>query len=181
MFFLQMSGYPGSGKSTLARAIALRTGAVIVDHDIVKTALLNSLDTVSQEPSLDPKLTGAIGYDIDWALVDFHLSLGQNVILDSPCLYTVQLDRGTALSDKHRVQYKYVECFLGDQLERDNRLRNRQRLRSQVAEVHPSMKHTMLTIETSKMIRPAHHPYLIVDTSQPLDSYIDEVMAYLKE
>lgn len=35
-----MSGFPGSGKSTLARQIAKLTGAVIIDHDIVKSALL---------------------------------------------------------------------------------------------------------------------------------------------
>ena len=43
MFFVQMSGFPGSGKSTLARKIAKRTGGVIIDHDIVKSALLLSL------------------------------------------------------------------------------------------------------------------------------------------
>ena len=45
MFFLQMSGFTGSGKSTLARQISKITGAVIIDHDIVKSALLKSLDT----------------------------------------------------------------------------------------------------------------------------------------
>lgn len=42
MFFLQMSGFPGSGKSTLSREIARRLDAVIVDHDVTKTALLES-------------------------------------------------------------------------------------------------------------------------------------------
>lgn len=43
VFFLQMSGFPGSGKSTLSKYIAKLTGAVIVDHDVVKSALLKSL------------------------------------------------------------------------------------------------------------------------------------------
>jgi predicted kinase len=34
-----MSGFPGSGKSTLAKQIAKRTNAVIIDHDVVKSAL----------------------------------------------------------------------------------------------------------------------------------------------
>ena len=42
MYFLQMSGFPGSGKTTLARRIAQITGAVIVNHDISKTALLEA-------------------------------------------------------------------------------------------------------------------------------------------
>ena len=35
-----MSGLPGSGKSTLARQITKRTKAVLIDHDITKSALL---------------------------------------------------------------------------------------------------------------------------------------------
>ena len=93
MFFLQMSGYPGSGKSTLARVISQQTGAVVIDHDIVKTALLESLDS-----EMDAKVAGKIAYHIDWSLVDFHLSQGQSVILDSPCLYAEMLEKGTALS-----------------------------------------------------------------------------------
>lgn len=42
-----MSGLPGSGKSTLSREIARRLDAVIVDHDVTKTALLES---TSQHP-----------------------------------------------------------------------------------------------------------------------------------
>ncbi|WP_236634079.1 MULTISPECIES: AAA family ATPase [unclassified Exiguobacterium] len=61
MFFLQMSGFPGSGKSTLARAIAPQLDAIIVDHDVTKTALLESM--VDHPP--DPALAGKVAYDID--------------------------------------------------------------------------------------------------------------------
>ena len=39
--FIQISGAPGSGKTTPARAIAPKIDAVIIDHDITKTALLD--------------------------------------------------------------------------------------------------------------------------------------------
>ena len=84
MFFLQMAGYPGSGKSTLARLIAQRTGAVIVDHDIVKTGLL---DGMAKTTGVDGKAAGPIAYQIDWSLVAFHLSCGHDVIYDAPCYY----------------------------------------------------------------------------------------------
>lgn len=67
-----MSGFPGSGKSTLSRQIAKRTGAVIIDHDIVKSALLTSL----KDFSIDEKIIGKVAYNIDWSLIDFHLSQG---------------------------------------------------------------------------------------------------------
>ena len=41
--FIQMSGAPGAGKSTIARAIATRIRAVILDHDVAKSALLNAV------------------------------------------------------------------------------------------------------------------------------------------
>lgn len=68
-----MSGFPGSGKSILSREIAKRTGSIIIDHDIVKSALLDSIDEVT----IDGKLAGKISYNIDWSLVNFHLSQGQ--------------------------------------------------------------------------------------------------------
>ncbi|WP_213525386.1 AAA family ATPase [Paenibacillus sp. J31TS4] len=177
MFFLQMSGYPGSGKSTLSRILAERTGAIVLDHDIVKTALLEA-----SEELLDPKETGNISYHIDWALADFLLSQGRSVILDSPCMYEVMLAKGGALAEKHGAAYKYIECFLGDVEELDRRLTARPRLRSQVAGVPAKMKEGfVLTQETSKSKRPSDVPYLIVDTGQPLDRYITEALAFLAE
>jgi predicted kinase len=76
MFFVQMSGFPGSGKSTLARQIGKRTGAVIIDHDIIKSALLNTIE----ETPIHGKQAGKISYNIDWSLIEFHLSQGHNVI-----------------------------------------------------------------------------------------------------
>jgi len=43
MVFVQMSGLPGSGKSTLSREIAKRTGSIVIDHDIIKSALLRGV------------------------------------------------------------------------------------------------------------------------------------------
>jgi len=52
MFFVQMSRFPGSGKSTLAPQIAKSTGTVLIDHDIVKSAILQTIE----ESSIDLKL-----------------------------------------------------------------------------------------------------------------------------
>ncbi|MDF2963764.1 MAG: zeta toxin family protein, partial [Paenibacillus sp.] len=130
VFFLQMAGYPGSGKSTLARLIGKHTGAVIIDHDIVKTSLLESL-----ERNIDLKLAGNISYSIEWSLIDFHLSQGHKVIHDSPCFYSEMVDKGLGLSEKHHAKYKYVECYLNDVAEINNRLKQRDRMISQIQQV----------------------------------------------
>lgn len=173
MFFLQMSGFPGSGKSTLAREIAKRTGAVVIDHDIVKSALLNSLNN----SFIDPKAAGGVAYDIDWALIDFHLASGHHVILDSPCLYEEMIEKGAALSRKHHVKYKYIECVLSDFNETNKRLRSRNRMISQIEEIksEEAFRHT---IENSKK---PDLPMLTVDTSLPLDNYIVRVMNYINK
>ena len=130
MFILQMSGVPGSGKSTLARMIAKETGAVIIDHDIVKTAFLESW-----EGDIDPRAAGKVCYSIEWSLIDFHLSQGHNVILDSPCGYTVMLEKGSMLCRKYNVNYKYIECYVTDAEVLETRLRTRKRMISQMSQL----------------------------------------------
>lgn len=172
MFFLQMSGFPGSGKSTLAKQIAQRTGAVIVDHDIVKTALLSS--TNKYQVKLEKE--GPITYDIDWALIEYYLSLGHEVIYDCPCLYEEMISNGTMLAEKYKVNYKYVECYLNDMQEINKRLKNRERKISQIERVS-SEKEFLQTVTGSK--RSPNHKCYIVDSSQPPESYLEDVMHYL--
>ncbi len=123
MFFLQMSGFPGSGKSTLSREIAKRTEAIIIDHDVSKTALLET----SAGAEMDIKTSGDISYHIDWSFIESMLSQGKNVIFDSPCLYDEMIVNGTGLAKKYQAKYKYVECFLNDFNEINTRLKNRER------------------------------------------------------
>ncbi len=174
MFFLQMSGFPGSGKSTLARIIAKSTSAIIIDHDIVKSALLKSLETTH----IDANVAGKIAYDIEWSLIDFQLSQGRSVILDSPCFYTEMIEKGVGLSEKHHADYKYVECYLNDIQEIQNRLKKRTRMISQIQQVS-SEEAFVEWVENSK--RPPHLECLVVDSGKPLDSYIDEVISYVKK
>ena len=173
MFFLQMSGFPGSGKSTLAREVSKELKAVIVDHDVVKSALLESMAS----HQIDTSASGKIGYAIDWSLVDFYLSQGFPVILDSPCLYSEMIDKGLALCKKHKVKYKYVECIARDALVVNKRLQERNKMKSQIAAIS-SEEAFYKTIESSA--KPKDMPILQINTLQPLEEYIAEVISYLK-
>lgn len=176
MFFLQMSGFPGSGKSTLARQISHTTGAVIVDHDISKTAILKSLS--SQGCTLDGKVIGQLSYDVDWSLVDYYLSNGHSVIMDSPCLYSNLLETGLELARKHKKKYKYVECYIDDIELIRNRLKNRERLLSQI-EAPSSKEGFYRTVKNSK--KPEEEKYLVLDSSKPIAEYLPKVLEYINE
>lgn len=166
-----MSGYPGSGKSSLARSIAKHTTAIILDHDIVKSSLMESLGA-----NIGFKEVGKISYDVEWALIDFHLSQGHNVILDSPCLYSELIEKGMNLAQKYNVKYKYVECLLNDYDEINNRLRNREKMISQIEQV-PSEEALLNTIKKAQ--KPANVRIHIVDSSKPIETYIKSVIEYL--
>jgi len=169
-----MSGFPGSGKSTLTRVIAKSTGAIIIDHDIVKSALLTSLEM----SHIDTNVAGKIAYDIEWSLIDFYLSQGHSVILDSPCFYSEMVEKGTKLSKKYHAKYKYVECYLNDIEEIQKRLKNRTRMISQIQQVS-SEEMFVKWVENSK--RPPDFECLRVDSGSPLDSYIDRVISYISK
>lgn len=178
MFFLQMSGVPGSGKSTLARALAKQLNAIVLDHDIVKSAMLGSLEVDTMTMNEDHRWVGKVSYNVEWALVDFYLGQGWNVILDSPCLYAVMVEKGMQLAQKHRAAYKYVECILEDLQQIDNRLRTRTAMISQNREV---TSEEAFTRAFAQSLHPQEHPYYQVDTSRPLESYLGDVLSYLSE
>lgn len=171
MFFLQMSGFPGAGKSTLAREIALQTSAVLVDHDVTKTALLEGL------PDLDKKQAGKTSYNIDWAIVEANLSIGNSTILDSPCLYQSMIKKGEKLAEQYKAKYKYVECYVDDFQVINHRLKQRESLPSQIKEISSEVVFQS-TLRNSK--KPLNHPILVIDTKKRLDTYIQKVMDYVK-
>ena len=173
MFFLQMSGFPGAGKSTLAREIAKRKIVVIIDHDVTKSSLMKYFQNENY-PQLN---LGKVAYEVDFDLVEHHLSLGQNVILDSPCLYEEIIIKGTALAEKYHADYKYIECNLNDFQLTNARLDKRQAMLSQIKSVRDETNY-LHTLKHTKY--PEGYQYITVDTKQPIDRYIDVVMAYLE-
>ena len=127
LLFIQMSGVPGAGKTTVARALAPLIGAVVIDHDVTKSALL--------EAGVPVEIAGAASYRVLHAIAQHLLRQGHSVIFDSPCLYRDLLERGRELARAAGATYRYIECVLDDLDELDRRLRARPRLPSQLAGV----------------------------------------------
>ncbi len=122
-YLIQMSGVPGSGKSTIAQGIAPVLNAIVVDHDVTKSAILSK--------GIDSDLAGQASYEVIKALVSKFLSQGFSVIIDSPCLYTELLEFGQCIARKHGVAYRYIECRLKDLEVLNQRINSRQSKPSQ--------------------------------------------------
>ncbi|KAJ9145558.1 hypothetical protein NKR19_g6045 [Coniochaeta hoffmannii] len=131
-FIIQMSGAPGSGKSTVAGLIGRSTGAVVIDHDRLRSAL------IAPEPNPDGVMralpfeqAARLAYGLQWDLVrDLAQRQGHSVVVDSTCNFREVLDRGSscAARSQHGHAYWYVECRVpvGDIDLLDRRLRARE-------------------------------------------------------
>ena len=174
-----MSGAPGAGKSTIAKAIAPQIGAVIIDHDVTKSALLNV--------DLPSATAGKASYFVLYALAENLLAQGFSVIFDSPCFYAELLQRGQQIAQAANAQYGYIECILPDLDVYDRRLRSRPRRQSQVTSINKSstdiaaeqsVSETVFRNWVANMKRPKNN-YLTLDTSLPLDTCVEQAIAYL--
>lgn len=179
LVFIQMSGVPGAGKTTIAHAIAGRIGAVVIDHDVTKSALL--------EASVPVAVAGAASYQVLNALARHLLQQGYSVIFDSPCLYVELLERGQQLARVANAHYRYIECVVADLDELDRRLRTRPRMPSQLAGVWIAPTEGSGKAQSgddvfrnwiAHMKRP-NTDYLVLDTTRPLETCIESAIAYV--
>ena len=180
LLFVQMSGTPGAGKTTLANALAPHIGAVIIDHDVTKSALLTT--------EVQPAIAGRASYAVLFAIARHLLEQGHSVIFDSPCVYATLLTQGQQLAAEYQAAYRYIECLLNDLSELDKRLRHRTRLSSQLSGVYqvpPAGSSATQAGEATffNWIANAQRPtagYLILDTARPMSEYLDEALAYVR-
>lgn len=120
-----MSGAPGSGKSTLARLLRASTGGIIIDHDVLRSTILES-GIVSFDQAAKQ------AYHLQWKLAQDFVKQGvASIIIDSTCNYPEVLQQGSSLAAQHGYAYWYVECKVVDVDLLDQRLRARKPMPSQ--------------------------------------------------
>ena len=158
---IQMHGEPGSGKSTLARALGRSLGAVVLDKDVVKSALLRT-------DIHDPE-AGAAAYEAYFALAESVLRQDYSIILDNPVFYPSIEAHGIRIAEDCGAMYIMVECRCDDSVELGRRLAARERLESQpVVPGHPQAGFS----PKSKRI--------VVETRRPLDELVGDVLGRIR-
>ncbi len=169
MFLLQMAGFPGSGKSTLAKEISKYINAIVIDRDIIKSSMIES--------GVDLDIVASASYDVVFSLCKYYLGINKSVIIDTPCYYDDSLNNGINIANEYNAEYKYIECKVEDFNIVNNRLKSRKR---SVSQIESTEKERFLeALEKSKL--PTKTDYLIVDSSLPIESYIQKVLKYIGE
>lgn len=167
---VQMSGVPGSGKSSVASALVRERGFVSLDHDTVKSSLLDA--------GLPFNEAGSASYTVLFAVTQDLLRQKQDVVIDSPCFHNDVLRRGNAAARHHSAVYAVIECITADIDIINLRLKSRSPLRSQRPSVEEGPRDLAKSdLEDGKQLfgrwisgmkRPSRN-YLQLDTSGNLD------------
>ena len=170
-----MKGHPGSGKSTIARELGRTLVWPVIDKDDVR-------DWFWFFDEMNPE-AGRYAYDAMWQLAETQLSLGMSVICDSPLSEIIGYQDGLRLADRYDVDLLVVECICSDEAEW------RRRIEARAGKGKPG--HHIVTWEQmlallerygdrpNYPIDPTH--YVKVDTSQPVEGSLQEIVVKLYE
>ena len=162
---VQMHGEPGSGKSTLARALAPRIGAVVLDKDIIKSALLRS--------GAPESLAASGAYEAYFDLARSLVEQRRSIILDNPVFWARVEEQWLALSAAAGCAPILIECVCPDRDELVRRLGSRNGLESNPREPLDLLRHPG-SVETR------FEPRITLDTTRPLARLVDEATRFVE-
>jgi predicted kinase len=161
---VQVHGEPGSGKSTLARALAPRIDAVVLDKDIIKSAILRG--------GAGEQLAAPAAYEVYFELAEDLVRQGRSIILDNPVFWPRVEERWLALSADAGCSPLLIECVCADRDELVRRLATRNGRES-------NPKEPLDLLRRPGAVETRFQPRLTLDTTRPIEQIVQEAVAYV--
>ncbi len=162
-----MRGYPGTGKSTIARTLASALHIPLIDRDILRQTCVHVLGDL---PGI-----GHLSYELMFALAREQLRLGVSVVIDTPLTYHTTYEQAQHLAYTFHIPLLVVHCYCSEELQR-LRLEGR---RGQVS--------TFQITSWDEWLRwkPRFEQFetegCLIDTAQPLDDSLSQVLHTIQE
>jgi 8-oxo-dGTP diphosphatase len=160
-----MKGPPGSGKSTIARELGRRLGWPVIDKDAVRDLLPGEL--------------GGVSYEAMLALAERQLSIGLNVIADSPLGYGRAYAKAGAASASTGARMVVIECDCSDAAEWRRRIEQRSGTGLAAHNATDWSKVEAFHERSATDPYEVDVPMLKIDTAQPVERNLRTIMDWL--
>lgn len=162
-----MAGMPGAGKTAISLELGRALGWPVVDKDTLKSPLLTG--------GIREELAGPASYALLLEVAeDLLVRQRLSVILDSPGRFPSVIERARDLAEQVGGRLKIIRCVAAREL-------RRRRLDERVARASQWTADTGLSDEEERrMFEHLPPDALVLDTSRPFDSCVEEALAYVK-
>jgi aminoglycoside phosphotransferase family enzyme/predicted kinase len=172
-----IGGGPGSGKTTLARAVADTFNWSVIDSDTLRKDL-RGIDHDDHDVEDHPDLYGEQATAATYRRLCEHAGLlleaGESVIMDATWADPAQRDRARELASCYGADLYEIECRVDDELARQ-RVERRQQTPGDASDA------TVDIVEQFAHERQRWPSAHAVDTSEPLETSVDEVIRHVVE
>jgi len=170
--WIAMAGLPGSGKSTLARGLAQELAGVLLDKDVIRSALFPP--QAIEYSSHQDDFVVEIMFQVAAYLVEKEPQ--RPIILDGrPFIRRYQVERLLQAAHGAGTSLKILECVC-----RAETARRRLDRTSQGASHLAQNRDLDLYLAMKKQAEPIQVPHLVVDTDQELQVCLKACLEYLK-
>ena len=165
-----MAGLPGTGKTTLARALAVKLSGALLSKDQIRHAVFAPEDVEYSAEQDD----FCVEIMLNAAAFLFKRNSKRYVFLDGrPFSRSYQVDHVVQFAKSVDEPWRIVECICSEESAQ-------RRLLSNAQLEHPAGNRTFdLYLEVKSRFEQITMPKVIIDTEQPLQACIEQVLESL--